>query len=184
VQPCEDEPRRTCKQGRRCFRHPDLGCRQVRRRWWQRKRGAGGFGAESRVTAVTRNAALRAGGRSCLPASPTEGGSLGHAPRHGLTSRHAAHEFLQRDPGIRGPARSRDHRGLLLQGGPRERLPADGLAMDDLSRSREQPENSIRLLADASVSRWDKSRTPHSRAEELAQRFKNCTLTFRASEIS
>jgi hypothetical protein len=56
--------------------------------------------------------------------------------------------------------------------------------MDDLSRSREQPENSIRLLADASVSRWDKSRTPHSRAEELAQRFKNCTLTFRASEIS
>jgi hypothetical protein len=52
----------------------------------QRKRGAGGFRAESRVTAVTRRAALRADGRSCKPVSPTELGSLGHALQHGLTS--------------------------------------------------------------------------------------------------
>ncbi len=67
--------------------------------------------------------------------------------------RSPAHKYLQRDPGIRGPAGSRDHHGLLLQGGPRERLPADGPAMDNLSSSRGQPGNSRRLLEDASVSR-------------------------------
>jgi hypothetical protein len=109
----------------------------------RRKRGAGGFRAERRVTAVTRTAALRTGGRSCKPASPI--GSLGHSPHQ------AAHEYLQRDPGIQGLAGSQDLHGLLLQGGPRERLPADGPSMDDLSSSRGQPENSRRLLADASA---------------------------------
>ncbi len=38
-------------------------------------------------------------------------------------------------------------------GHQRERLPADGPAVDDLSSSRRQPGNSGRLLADASMSR-------------------------------
>ncbi len=109
--------------------------------------------------------------------------SLGHAPRNGLTSHQVAHEHLQRDPGIRGPAGSRDHHGLLLQGGPRERIPTDGPAMDDLSSSRGQAENSRQLLADVSVSRWGESRTLLTRSsrptasscEEPAQRFGSCT---------
>jgi hypothetical protein len=63
--------------------------------------------------------------------------------------------------------------------------------MDDLSSSREQPENSRRLLADASVSRWCESRMLLTRSsrltatccEEPVQRFKSCTWTFSASEI-
>jgi hypothetical protein len=47
--------------------------------------------------------------------------------------------------------------------------------MDDLSMSREQPENIRRLLADVSVSRWDKSRTPHSHGEvfEIQELYSN-----------
>jgi hypothetical protein len=52
----------TCSEGADAFDVRDVG----------RCVGVCGKRAESRVTAVTRTAALRAGGRSCEPAFPTE----------------------------------------------------------------------------------------------------------------
>jgi hypothetical protein len=129
------------QRGRRCLRRP--GCRQVHRRMRRRKRGTGGFRAESCVTAVTQTAALRADGRSCKPASPTRPAAWPDEP---LWWPAGGSRVPQE--GSRDPRPSREPRGLLLQGSLRKRLPADGPAMDDLSRSREQPENSRWLLAD------------------------------------
>jgi hypothetical protein len=49
-----------------------------------------------------------------------------HCLMHGQTGCQATHKFLlARDPGIG------DRHGLLLGGGPREKLPADDLAVDN-----------------------------------------------------